>query len=1520
MNRLEERILAALRGATGPLLAREIVAALDHSGGPPADKEEVKRCLNGPLLKGLIVRDADFRWSVHDPRTRSTERIPGTAPPARLTREPATAIAVPLPPALVGPAAVPLTAPHEDYLKDFDLLAYRPLQREAVEAVLGGRRPLVVLPTGLGKSLCYQLPALALFREQQALAVVLSPLQALMEDQVLELEDAGLTFATFLNANLSAAERRQRLLRLRRGEAGLLYISPEQLRSPSVLALLRERPPALWVVDEAHCVSQWGHDFRPDYRYAPKAIRQLVDEKGIPLPRLALVTATATAAVEQDLRQLFDRCGLPLGPTLAGDPARENLHYAVVPVDANKDQALLREVRQALAGGGCALVYTTTRREAERLAALLRNAGVEARHYHGKLPREDKRQVLEAFKAGELQAVAATSAFGMGINRADVRAVVHHCLSPDLESYVQQSGRAGRDGGDARCVLLFRPDDADLVFFLQGRARLRAQDLRNTFLAVRSLRDRVHHEASEDWFWATPQEIHQEDPSEEDDGAEPEQRDTRIRAALHHLEEFGLLTRAENLSTSVRFDLATQDADEARRLVEEYGRASGLDAGRVFRLVRLALAMHALKAQLADPAEALPLDRLCDESGVGARELTGHVRELEAAGVCTFAIPLTFVLVRGATGDARHKHEAVRALEAELLGALERLAAEGHRQANLRGLAARLDPDRRRKIRAALLRELLEGWEAQGWVTVHQVTRDIVRFGALGLGEKLARHRRLSDAVLARLYEALKDQPRGRQQLACDLNRLVGEVAALAGGASPEEVQPVLAWLHDRRIVRVSEGLNLFQQAFKLRVRRGARVDTVGKRYPQVQGYYDEQTRRVHLMLRYGRIEDPDLRARFVEDYFRLPRAEFLERHEIEDDSLVLPLVPGEYDRILGELNAAQRAAAVDDSPALAIVAGPGSGKTRTIVHRIAYLVKVQRVDPGRILALAYNRGAVRQLRLRLRKLIGPLAARLRVFTFHGLALALLGRTLGQSGRPEERDFERLLQEACELIEKGEQEDDLPGDTQARRVQLLGNLEYIFVDEYQDVAETEYRLIRLLAGLGEGDDETRPVQINLCVIGDDDQNIYAFRGTSNQYLRKFEEEYRARRLLLTENYRSAEPIIAAANRLIRNNPTRLKRRPEEQVCVDARRKGTGGHSVRAYFFAGAAQQAAWVSQQVQRWLGEGTAPQEVAILAREWNNLSPVRLLLERAGVPTSALNRGPVRLLHNRAACLLAEELRKQAHRVWGPGEPVEAWVRDALIARGGRRADEPTVRALLQLAAELDAERGLDADEPSLPISADDVLTALYESSQSNETYRDEGSVLVTSCHGSKGLEFDRVILLTDNFVARQGAGEEERRLFYVAMTRARAELALCGTWRSDLVEETGVPVEQGRAPAAALPRLMVYRDLTPGDVYLSHHDTRSGQAIIRDLCEGGALDLRPNPKGDGWLIQTARGQHVGALSRRCNQQLAPDGLRPRAFSFAAGEVRLHAVYRHLNLDEVTGDVREDWFVPIPQIRVCR
>ncbi|RCJ28752.1 DEAD/DEAH box helicase [Nostoc sp. ATCC 53789] len=191
------------------------------------------------------------------------------------------------------------------YLEYFEIPSFRPLQEEAVQAIINNERPLVLMPTGGGKSLCYQLPAFMFHERHKALTVVISPLQALMADQVADLEQAGFFFATFINGNLSAAERRQRLSELRSGSKGLLYISPEQLRSMSIRALLEQRPPVLWVIDEAHCVSQWGHDFRPDYRYIPKFIYELYQERQLAMPLLALMTATATVAV---IEPRFRRC------------------------------------------------------------------------------------------------------------------------------------------------------------------------------------------------------------------------------------------------------------------------------------------------------------------------------------------------------------------------------------------------------------------------------------------------------------------------------------------------------------------------------------------------------------------------------------------------------------------------------------------------------------------------------------------------------------------------------------------------------------------------------------------------------------------------------------------------------------------------------------------------------------------------------------------------------------------------------------------------------------------------------------------------------------------------------------------------------------------------------------------------------------------------------------------------------------------------------------------------------------
>ena len=340
-------------------------------------------------------------------------------------------------------------------------------------------------------------------------------------------------------------------------------------------------------------------------------------------------------------------------------------------------------------------------------------------------------------------------------------------------------------------------------------------------------------------------------------------------------------------------------------------------------------------------------------------------------------------------------------------------------------------------------------------------------------------------------------------------------------------------------------------------------------------------------------------------------------------------------------------------------------------------------------------------------------------------------------------------------------------------------------------------------------------------------------------------------------------------------------------------------------------------------------PQEIAILAPRWDDLGPARLLLEQAGVATQALDRGPIRLVRNYTSWLLLETLRKDPGKILGPTEKVEDRV-VKFFNTHKRSLREPTVRALVRIAHHLDRERGLVVGEGMLPITAEEVCEEIHEFDAANETHRDDEAVLVTSCHGAKGLEFRKIVLLSDGFepsrqdAERAGSDEaawaEKRRLFYVAMTRAKEELVLCATQAGRLLTETGVAVSPAVPAEVTLPQRLTYLDLTPGDVDLGYRETTQRQRVIKELHEGTPLKFRVNRFGDGWLVCSDRGVVIGDLSRTADQNLHKRGLGAGKFEFAAGEVRVGRVYRHLKFDDITGDKTEDWFVIIPQLRVCR
>ncbi len=361
---------------------------------------------------------------------------------------------------------------HKRLSERFGFQRFRPGQAQAVQAAIDGKDSIVIMPTGSGKSLCFQFPALELV----GTTVVVSPLIALMKDQADDLRERGISVAV-INSSLKAKEEREALEAIAAGTVEFIYTTPERLATAEFRALLKTVTIDLFVVDEAHCVSHWGHDFRPDYQVLGEVIAELGH------PTVLALTATATADVIDDIRR---QLRIPDANVVHMGIKRPNLHVKIHRAEGedSKRQEILRLVR-SLEGSG--IIYTATVKAVRDLTAFLQDEGINVDAYHGQMAIKTRNRNQGRFMTGELDWIVATNAFGLGIDKPDIRHVIHHHTPGTIEAYYQEAGRAGRDGQPAQCILLHDPSDKGLHRFFQSNRYPTGEEIVNAHHALKRL-------------------------------------------------------------------------------------------------------------------------------------------------------------------------------------------------------------------------------------------------------------------------------------------------------------------------------------------------------------------------------------------------------------------------------------------------------------------------------------------------------------------------------------------------------------------------------------------------------------------------------------------------------------------------------------------------------------------------------------------------------------------------------------------------------------------------------------------------------------------------------------------------------------------------------------------------------------------------------------------------------------------------------------------------------------------------
>lgn len=1190
-----------------------------------------------------------------------------------------------------------------------------PLQENAAKAAIKGESLLAIFPTGGGKSLTFQLPALMAGETVRGLTVVISPLQSLMKDQVENLEKKGISEAVYINGLLSPIERRNALERVESGEASLLYIAPEQLRSKTIEKVLMSRTLVRIVIDEAHCFSAWGQDFRIEYMFIGEFIKHLQESKGLdtPIP-VSCFTATAKPKVISDICDYFrDRLGITL-KRFTTDVARTNLRYTVLFRASDEDK--YQTLRNLLDGTKCpAIVYVTRTKAAEKIAERLGKDGFDAKAFHGQMEVNTKVKAQDDFMSGKVRIIVATSAFGMGVDKSDVGLVVHYEISDSLENYIQEAGRAGRDvNSQAECYVLYNDDDLNKHFILLNQTKLTLSEINQVWSAVKKLT------AKHDCIHISALEIARKAGWEEIRDVE-----TKVKSAIAALETAGYLRRGMNSPRIFATSIVPRNMDEASERIErcpDFTEDDKLDARRIIK----SLISERSRSRAGTAEAESRVDYLSDMLGIETRKVISIVERMRVAGILAKDDDMTAYLRLGQLRKFKYYIQLEKFLVETVIGECTKFSLkEINEKAIASGIARSSVKD---------IRTILFFWTIRHYIEKRPVTDDYIQIAAKVSASDLEKQIAVRNSIASFIVYRFKDNNKeedGEVKVGFSLAGLVGDYNDSA--LFPEKIdvgmaEEALLFLAKTGILNLEGGFMVLYNKLQIERLKDSKCRYKKDDYHNLDDFYKQRIQQIHIIGKYANmmVSDKNRAMEYLHDYFVLDFKAFIKKYfdSKEEKRIGRNVSERKYNELFGGLTQTQSAIINDNESRFIVVpAGPGSGKTYVLVRKLASLILLEDVKSEQLLMLTFSRAAAVEFKKRLRDLIGNAAEYVEIKTFHSYSFDILGR------KGSVDDSGHIVADAVEGILRGRVE----------RSRITKSI--LVIDEAQDLGVQEFELVKELIRLND--------DMRVIAVGDDDQNIYEFRGSDSGNMKSLITDYGASVYDMMENFRSSEAVVSISNNYVKGMSNRLKSAP-----IICRRSDRG--CVRLIHHASLDYEQAIVNE-----ILSGAPGGTVCVLTATNDDALVISALLNKSGRRARLIRSNDGFYLRDLAEFRFFLDTIREFDAACLDND---TWTKSAEMVVEHFRGSE-----CLEM-----FRNCLEAFNEECPgrkyIS--DFENFLLESRLEDFSKSRSSEIIVSTIHKSKGCEYDNV------YISLKGLGDitdRERRMIYVGMTRAKNNLSV-------------------------------------------------------------------------------------------------------------------------------------------------